>query len=67
LTHESQQKEGRRDYLGSHGWIASQRQWKKGGWVQKANRTGYFGEENWEGDGPPYKPTYISLEYSAEE
>jgi hypothetical protein len=31
---------------------------KKGGWGQKAPRTGYFGEENWEGGGPPYKPMY---------
>jgi hypothetical protein len=25
---------------------------------QKTPKTGYFGEENWEGGGQPYKPTY---------
>jgi hypothetical protein len=24
-------------------------------------RTGYFEEEDWEGGGPPYKPTYIYI------
>jgi hypothetical protein len=44
---------------------ASQRQWKKEGWVKKTPRTGYFGEENWEGGGPPYKPIYINPSLSA--
>jgi hypothetical protein len=25
-------------------------------WEKKTPRTGYFGEEDWEGDGQPYKP-----------
>jgi hypothetical protein len=28
---------------------------KKGGWGKKMPRTGYFGEEDWEGGGQPYK------------
>jgi hypothetical protein len=34
---------------------------KKGGWGKKTPRTGYFGGEDWEGDGQPYKPIYIVL------
>jgi hypothetical protein len=34
---------------------------EKGGWVQKTPGAGYFGEENWEGGGSPYKPIYILL------
>jgi hypothetical protein len=45
--------------LGGHCGTASQRQWKKGGWGQKTPRTGYFGGEDWEGGGQPYKPIYI--------
>jgi hypothetical protein len=33
---------------------------EKRGWGQKTPRTVYFGEENWEGCGPPYKPIYIT-------
>jgi hypothetical protein len=36
---------------------------EKGGWVQKNSRTGHFGEENWEGGGPPFKPVYIYILY----
>jgi hypothetical protein len=32
---------------------------KKGGWGKKTPRTGYFGEEDWEGGGQRYKPIYI--------
>jgi hypothetical protein len=32
---------------------------KKGGWLQKMHRTGYFGEENREGSRSLYKPIYI--------
>jgi hypothetical protein len=52
---------GRRDDLGGHGGMASQRQWKKGGWGEKTHRTGYFGGEDREGGGEPYKPIYIYI------
>jgi hypothetical protein len=42
-------------------YMASQRQRNKWAWVQKTSRTGYFGEEKWEGGGPPYKPIYIYI------
>jgi hypothetical protein len=32
---------------------------KKRGWLQKTHRTGYFGEEKWEGGGPPYIYRYF--------
>jgi hypothetical protein len=31
----------------------------KGGWGKKTPRTGYFGGEDWEGGGQPYKYIYI--------
>jgi hypothetical protein len=33
---------------------------KKGGWGKKMPRTRYFGGEDWDGSGQPYKPIYIS-------
>jgi hypothetical protein len=33
---------------------------KKGGWGKKTPRTGYFGGEDWEGGGQPYKPVHSS-------
>jgi hypothetical protein len=27
----------------------------------RTHRTGYLGEENWEGGGPPYKPIYMYI------
>jgi hypothetical protein len=32
---------------------------EEGRWGKKMPRTGYFGEENWEGGGLLYKPIYI--------
>jgi hypothetical protein len=57
--HGYHQEEGRGDDISGHGGMASQRQWKKGGWLQKTHRNGFFGEENWEGGGPQYKPIWI--------
>jgi hypothetical protein len=37
---------------------------KKGGWGQKTPRTGYFGEENWDGGSLPYKPIYIFIYFN---
>jgi hypothetical protein len=42
-----------------HSRMASQRQWRRGGWMQKKHKTGRFAEENWEGGRPTYKPIYI--------
>jgi hypothetical protein len=28
-------------------------------WGKKRPKTGYFGEENWEDGGQPYKPIYV--------
>jgi hypothetical protein len=54
--------EGRGDDLGGHGGTASRRQWTKGGWGKKTPRTGYFGEEDWEGGGKPISPyVYIYI------
>jgi hypothetical protein len=35
---------------------------KKGGWWKKMHSTRYFGEEDWEGSGQPYKPTHTYME-----
>jgi hypothetical protein len=50
-------EEGRGDDLGGHCGVASEAM-KKGGWGKKTPRTGYFGGEDWEGGGQPYKPIH---------
>jgi hypothetical protein len=53
-------EEGRGDDLGGHGGVASEAVEKRG-WGKKTPTTGYFGEEDWEGGGQPYKPIYIYI------
>jgi hypothetical protein len=51
-----------------HSWIPLETWWghvteamEKGGWGKLMSRTRYFGEEDWEGGGQPYKPIYTHI------
>jgi hypothetical protein len=54
---------------GRRKWRRPKRSWRDGvteeRWVQKTPRTGYFGGEDWEGGGPPYKPTHTYIYMSS--